>query len=497
MSDTTQVLFVVFVVLLSLVLVWVGREFIRSLRERRSQGGAEPSVAEGGPATAEDSASAEPEPAAEAQPEGEAVGEAQEAAPSETAAGEDAPAPAAAEELKTAEAERAEPQDQATVDRAEAEGGKGPEPADTAVSEAAEPAPAGEEGAREPAAEGAPAEAPAEPKPAAEPEPAVAEPVPKPPPPVARVSKVEARQRLVKGLAKTRGGFVAKLGRLFRGKKELDADLVERLEEVLFTADIGVKTSEKLFELLKEQLDRKALQDTQAVWAFLKETAREILDVPAEPWDLDANKPFVILTIGVNGVGKTTTIGKLAAQFAAEGKSVVMAAGDTFRAAATEQLEVWARRTGADLVKGKPKADPASVIFDAVKLAEREAKDVVIADTAGRLHTKVALMDELKKVHRVIGKAKPGAPHETLLILDATTGQNALQQARMFAEAVKFTGVVLTKMDGTAKGGIILGVCDELKVPVRYIGIGERIEDLRPFDPQEFVEALFEASEGA
>ncbi len=208
--------------------------------------------------------------------------------------------------------------------------------------------------------------------------------------------------------------------------------------------------------------------------------------------NLDAARPFVILVIGVNGSGKTTTIGKLAAQLKGQGKSVLMAAGDTFRAAATEQLEVWGKRVDAPVVRGKEGADPSSVIFEGVKRGQAEGMDVVIADTAGRLHTKTELMQELQKVRRVVGKAAEGAPHETWLVIDATSGQNAIAQAQIFTQAMSITGIVLTKLDGTAKGGVILGIADQLGIPVRYIGVGERVEDLREFDPEEFVEALFE-----
>jgi len=266
---------------------------------------------------------------------------------------------------------------------------------------------------------------------------------------------------------------------------------------VLFTADIGVKTSQKLIEALRSELTSREAADTDAVWAFLKQESARLLRVDAKPIDLSRAKPFVMLMIGVNGVGKTTTIGKLAAQYVAEGKRVLFAAGDTFRAAATEQLEVWGQRTGCPVIKGKEGGDPSSVVFDAVRRGAMDGFDVVVCDTAGRLHTKTNLMEELQKVRRVTDKASPGAPHETFLVLDATNGQNAIAQAQMFKQAMDVTGIILTKLDGTAKGGVILGICDELKLPVRYIGIGERVEDLRPFDPAEFVEALFAREDAA
>jgi fused signal recognition particle receptor len=306
----------------------------------------------------------------------------------------------------------------------------------------------------------------------------------------------EKKKELTAGLAKTRGGFVAKLGKLF-ARKSIDKEVLEELESVLFTADIGPKTAEKLFGMIKKELGRDQMADADAIWSRIREESATILAVNSPPVDIARARPFVILTIGVNGVGKTTTIGKLAAKLTRQGKKVLLAAGDTFRAAATEQLEIWAKRAGAELVKGKSGADPASVIFDAVKKGADEGYDVVIADTAGRLQTKVDLMEELKKVRRVVDKAVPGAPHETWMVLDATTGQNAIQQAQVFKQAMDITGIVLTKLDGTAKGGVILGICDELAVPVRYIGIGEQIDDLREFDARAFVDALYSEAEAA
>jgi fused signal recognition particle receptor len=299
---------------------------------------------------------------------------------------------------------------------------------------------------------------------------------------------------LAPGLARTRStGFIAGLSALFAGRKEVDPSIVEGIEKVLLTADIGVRTSQKLLEELRTSLSRRELTNPEAIWEFLRARSAEILKQDVEPIDYASQKPFVLLTIGVNGSGKTTTIGKLASTLVGSGKKVLLAAGDTFRAAAAEQLEIWAGRTGAVLVRGKEGADPSSVIFDAVKRGVTEGFDVVIADTAGRLHTKVDLMQELQKVRRVIDKASPGAPHETWLVIDSTSGQNAIAQAQIFTQAMQVTGIVLTKLDGTAKGGVILGIADQLKLPVRYVGIGERVEDLREFDAEEFVEALFEA----
>jgi fused signal recognition particle receptor len=306
------------------------------------------------------------------------------------------------------------------------------------------------------------------------------------PPPV--VSKKDVAG-LRKGLAATRGGFMARLKAIFTGKKEIDPAILEQLEEVMLTSDVGVKTTQAILERLREKMNKSELADTDAVWAALRAEATRILSIPVpKP---GRSKPLVVLMVGVNGVGKTTTIGKLATKWNADGKKVILAAGDTFRAAAVQQLEVWGKRVGAEVAKGKEGADPGAVAFEATKKAIEAQADVLFVDTAGRLHTKVNLMDEIKKVKKTITKAFDGAPHETLLVIDATTGQNALNQATLFKEALDLTGLILTKLDGTAKGGVVLGVCDELKVPVRYIGLGERAEDLREFVAADFVEALF------
>ncbi len=309
----------------------------------------------------------------------------------------------------------------------------------------------------------------------------------------------ESREAYKAGLAKTRGGFVARIGKLF-GKKKIDAQTLEELEEVLFTADIGPRAADRIFQSVKSGLSKTDLEDADKIWAKIRQTSREILNVGAKPLDLGAHKPFVLLVLGVNGVGKTTTIGKLAKQFTDEGKKVLLAAGDTFRAAATEQLEEWGKRSNVPVVKGKAGGDPSSVIFDAVKKGVDEGYDLVICDTAGRLHSNSGLMDELKKLRRVTDKAMAGAPHETWMVLDATTGQNAIAQAKTFKDDMGITGIVLTKLDGSSKGGVVLGICDELKVPVRFVGVGEKIGDLRPFDPAAFVDALYvdaSASEAA
>ena len=306
----------------------------------------------------------------------------------------------------------------------------------------------------------------------------------------------DAREAYRAGLAKTRGGFVARLGKLF-GKKKIDAQTLDELEEVLFTADIGPRAADRIFQAVKTGLTKDDLEDSSKIWSRIRHTSREILAVEAPPLALTGKKPFVLLVLGVNGVGKTTTIGKLAQKWTLEGKKVLLAAGDTYRAAAAEQLEVWAERAKVPIVRGKSGSDPSSIIFDAIKKGVDDQVDIVICDTAGRLHSNAGLMDELKKVRRVADKAMPGAPHETWMVLDATTGQNAISQAKTFKADMEISGIVLTKLDGSSKGGVVLGICDELKVPVRFVGVGEKIDDLRPFDPAAFVEALYsDASSG-
>jgi fused signal recognition particle receptor len=306
-----------------------------------------------------------------------------------------------------------------------------------------------------------------------------------------RTPREQAVAAMRQGLASTRGGFIARLARLFGGAKEIDKNLLEEIEEVLISADLGVRTTERILEELRGRMQRGELSDEQSVWTCLRAQAQAILDLEARPLALDS-KPAVILVVGVNGVGKTTTIGKLASRYVAEGRKVLLAAGDTYRAAAVLQLEMWGKRVGCPVVRGKDNAEPGSVIFEAVKRAREEGFDLVIADTAGRLHTKSPLMEELKKVERTIAKANDGrGPDEVFLVLDSTTGQNAVQQMKLFRDALAITGVVLTKLDGTAKGGVVLGIVEQHGVPVRFIGLGERVEDLREFDAQAFVEALF------
>jgi fused signal recognition particle receptor len=306
--------------------------------------------------------------------------------------------------------------------------------------------------------------------------------------PTERALAVDAMR---KGLASTRGGFISRLAKLFGENRQINPALLEEIEEVLITADIGVRMTDRILETLRAKQASGQLSDEKSVWEALRAEAAAILDVGQAPLKL-ANKPSVILVVGVNGVGKTTTIGKLASKYASEGRKVLLAAGDTFRAAAVLQLEMWGKRVGCPVVKGKENADPSSVIFEALKKATDEGFDLVIADTAGRLHTKAPLMDELQKVERTVGKALNGRnADEVFLVLDSTTGQNAVQQMNMFREAVGVTGVVLTKLDGTAKGGVILPIVGQHRVPVRFIGLGEKVEDLREFEATTFVEALF------
>jgi fused signal recognition particle receptor len=297
--------------------------------------------------------------------------------------------------------------------------------------------------------------------------------------------------RLREGLTRTREAFVERIDTLVLGKKRFDPIFFDDLEQVLVEADLGVPTTLALIEDLRERLSRDALADGRAVREALERRVTRMLAAAEAPLDVGVTRPFVVMVIGVNGVGKTTTIGKLAARWRGEGKSVLVAAGDTFRAAAVEQLEVWARRAGAEVVKQAMGTDSSAVAFDAARAARARDVDLLLVDTAGRLHTKVNLMEELKKVRRVLGRELPGAPHETLLVLDATSGQNALQQARLFTEEAGVTGLALTKVDGTARGGVVVAVANELGLPIRFVGVGERIEDLRDFRAEEFVEALF------
>ena len=296
--------------------------------------------------------------------------------------------------------------------------------------------------------------------------------------------------RLKRSLIKTKENLGSGFISLFRGKK-IDDDLFEELEEQLLIADVGVETTRRIITNLTEGASRKQLRDAEALYGLLKEEMGEILAKVDEPLNIEGKTPFVILMVGVNGVGKTTTIGKLARQFEQQGKSVMLAAGDTFRAAAVEQLQVWGQRNNIPVVAQHTGADSASVIFDAIQAAKARNVDVLIADTAGRLQNKSHLMEELKKIVRVMKKLDEDAPHEIMLTIDASTGQNAISQAKLFHEAVGLTGITLTKLDGTAKGGVIFSVADQLGIPIRYIGVGEQISDLRPFNAGDFIEALF------
>ena len=426
-----------------------------------------------GPAEEEDDATAEAETAEAAQTEEAAPPEPESAVPDEavpepakeTASEAEAPAP------EPAEAQAPEPT---------------PEPE-------LEPTPPEPEPAKDSSAPAAEAAVPVEEEPEEEaPVPDGAEPETVEPEEVELVPPEGWLKRLRSGLSKTQDKLTKGIERALSGGK-IDDDLMEELEEVLITSDLGVETSMKLLEKLEEEIDRKSLDDPGKLKDWIREEMVSILSAVDKPLTIpDGHQgPYVIMVTGVNGTGKTTTIGKLAMRFRREGKSVMLGAADTFRAAAIQQLEEWARRSAVPIIKHKEGADPAAVAYDTVKAAEARGAEVVIIDTAGRLHTKVNLMEELKKVKRITGRELPGAPHETLLVLDATTGQNAVQQAKMFNEAIEITGLVMTKLDGTAKGGIIVAVSDEFKIPIRFIGVGEKIYDLQPFKAEEFVDALF------
>lgn len=317
--------------------------------------------------------------------------------------------------------------------------------------------------------------------------------------PVTEPAVVEPEQkagffgRIKAGLSRTKANLAEGLGDLFLGAKEIDDDLLEEIETHLLMADVGVEATTEIIGKLTDRVGRKQLADGDALYAALKDELAALLEGAEQPLDLDSSKgPFVLLMVGVNGVGKTTTIGKLAKKYQAEGKSVMLAAGDTFRAAAVEQLQVWGDRNNVPVVAQHTGADSASVLFDALQSAQAKNVDVLIADTAGRLQNKDHLMQELEKVVRVMKKLDPDAPHEVMLVLDAGTGQNAMSQAKLFKEAVGVSGISLTKLDGTAKGGIIFAIAKQLDLPIRYIGVGEQIDDLRPFRAKEFVSALFD-----
>lgn len=299
--------------------------------------------------------------------------------------------------------------------------------------------------------------------------------------------------RLRSGLDKTRKSFIRNLDEVFLGQKQLDDRVVQRLEEVLVTADIGVQTSYELLENVTGRVKRRELDDPGAVLDHLKTLVMEMLSQVESPLRIGyGSDPFILMAVGVNGSGKTTTLAKIAARHTAAGRKVMMVAGDTFRAAAVEQMEIWGERVGCTVVRGKEKADPSSVVFEAIRRAVEENFEIVLIDSAGRLHTRVPLMEELKKVYRTIGKKLSQAPHETLLVIDASMGQNAILQARTFNDAIPVTGICLTKLDGTSKGGVIIGISNELKIPIRFIGIGEKMDDLRDFSARHFAQALFD-----
>jgi fused signal recognition particle receptor len=298
-------------------------------------------------------------------------------------------------------------------------------------------------------------------------------------------------KRLRNRLKGTRQKFANRIDRLVLGRKVIDQDLLDELEEILITSDLGVKTTTTILGKVADKVKRKELSDPGKLREQIRTEIRAALEIEAPALDYRAHKPLIILIVGVNGTGKTTTTGKLAAQLKQQGLKPMLVACDTFRAAAVEQLSVWAERTGVPVVKQKSGSDPSSVAFDALDAAVSRDIDVVLIDTAGRMHTKVNLMEELKKIYRVVEKKMPGAPHEVFLVLDGSTGQNALSQAKLFKEGIGLTGLILTKLDGTAKGGVVAAICEELQVPVRYIGIGESVEDLRTFDADEFTRALF------
>ncbi|ORJ55823.1 signal recognition particle-docking protein FtsY [Geothermobacter hydrogeniphilus] len=358
---------------------------------------------------------------------------------------------------------------------------KAERPQDETISESTDEAPAAEEAVAEEAADGA-VEEPS--RPAAAGEPVAAE--------TEEPEPVSLLQRMRQGLAKTQAGLVGRIDSLLSGRARVDDDLLEELEEVLITADLGMQTTRQLVDAVEERLGRSEAADPQLVRQVLKQEMISRLAAVDSPLDLEQARPMVIMVVGVNGVGKTTTIGKLARLWTSRGKKVVLGAGDTFRAAAAEQLAIWGERAGVDVIRHAEGADPGAVAFDAARAAVARKADILLLDTAGRLHTKANLMEELKKIRRILEREIPGAPHETLLVLDATTGQNALIQARLFKEAVEVNGLVLTKLDGTARGGIIVAIANDLGLPVRFVGIGEGADDLRPFDPEMFVRALFE-----
>jgi len=311
--------------------------------------------------------------------------------------------------------------------------------------------------------------------------------------PAPQEKPVSMLRRLSERLSRTRESFTIRMDQLFLGKKEIDADLFDELEEILITADLGVGTTQELLDQARKKIKRDNLSDPQALKQIIKDQLKTYISGDGRPQELTLpeNEPFVIMVVGVNGVGKTTTIGKITRKFLQADRSVLLVAADTFRAAATSQLKIWGERNEVRVIAQQEGADPSAVVYDAMSVARSKEYDVVLVDTAGRLHTKVNLMEELKKIKRVMNKQLEGAPHEILLVIDATTGQNGISQAKLFNEAVGVTGVALTKLDGTAKGGIVATITRELNLPIRFIGVGEQVDDLRDFDAEEFIEALF------
>jgi fused signal recognition particle receptor len=299
-------------------------------------------------------------------------------------------------------------------------------------------------------------------------------------------------ERLKSGVEKTRAGLVSRLEDTLAGRKEIDADLLDELEYTLISADIGVRTTSDILERIRQQVSRKMVGDAAELRGLIRQYLLEILQATEKPLPRVAEPPAVVMVVGVNGAGKTTSIGKLAHLYKNEGRSVLLCAADTFRAAAIDQLEIWGQRTASEVIRQKPGADPSAVLFDALHSARARKTDYVIVDTAGRLQNKANLMAELEKMQRTAARVIPSAPHEVLLVLDATTGQNGLEQARRFTETSGVTGIILAKLDGTAKGGVVVAIARELNLPIRYVGIGEKVDDLVPFDPEKFIASLFE-----
>lgn len=312
------------------------------------------------------------------------------------------------------------------------------------------------------------------------------------PSPAPEGSGLSLLDRLKAGIQKTRAGLIEKLEDAVSGRKEIDADVLEELEYALITADIGARTTAEILEQIRQRVERHLVGDVSELKQLIREHLLEVLQATERPVPQVAEPPAVIMVVGVNGAGKTTSIGKLTRRLQSEGRSVLLCAADTFRAAAIEQLEVWAQRTGAEMIRQQSGADPSAVMFDALQAGKARKVDYIIVDTAGRLHTKVNLMAELEKMRRTAARVIPEAPHEVLLVLEATTGQNGLEQARKFTESSAVTGIILTKLDGTAKGGVVVAISRELNLPIRYVGVGEQIDDLLPFDPENFVASLFD-----